>query len=309
MLQDSYNVDDDNDDIYDPPSLDIIEFPEGSLDTDSNNQHIHLYTLHYPTFAAGVTPGEIRIQGDPAPGWTPPVAQAALFHVAHGERVFVIRIQLVTETRALEIVQFVPLATLTAFIPAAGSTSMPPPSPVAVPWEAWGPTGSRMTAKEGTDETWVCHVFGTQFVSSLRVRRVFQQTVTAATRLKLWDFNQRAFRRGVAGKRTRGGEGGDDAHDERGAQVRDEGDQKGYHYVDEPLQFELQGIFAEPVVTSLPYRYRTKVVPAGTHDRRAHVAVMLSEDNIMLVDVSVFVLSHRCRSHFRTDDHRPSVQT
>lgn len=277
--------------------MDVVEFPDGY---DETHLARHLYTLLYPTLAEGVFPYHFRIRSDPAPGWTPPAHQGVPFHVGQGERVFVLNIAFLTSTRVLSIVQFVPLATLAAFV--APSDGAPPPDAALpmmssdefvptvrrIPWEDWGPAGSRMTADVYTDDTWVCHVFGTRFASAKRVRATIGEGLTASyTCVQLWDFNQRAFRRGAEGIRDRGE-----------ANESQEKYQPGYLYIHEPLEPDIDDIFAEPIVTSLPYRARMRLIPTRLHEHAPRTAVMLSEDTVILVDVSILSFFVARELHF-----------
>lgn len=260
------------DDAYHKPSLEVLWFPNG---VDERGVSSYICMLDYPNLVPGVFPYHFSIRSDPAPGWTPATSQKVPFYVAPGERVLVLKVSVLTSSRVLAITHFIPLSTIMDCMNSA--PRIVDEDTPTIPWEAWGPAGSRMTADIHTDNSWVCHVFGSRFCNAKRLRMRPSDGNAWVTRFKVWDFNQRAVRFGRAQNPT-----GD---------IESAPEDK-YRYVVGPSEFEVEDIFTERVVTKLPYRFKTILAPKEIADRRQHVAVMLSEDSIIFIDVSACAHIH-----------------
>jgi hypothetical protein len=148
-----------------------------------------------------------------------------------------------------------------------------------------------MTEKILVPRVWVCYVFGSRFVSVYQ-RRVKGSSIESE--INLWDFNQLAYRRDQMLKSS-----GSVTTDEEVETVDsvDEGedddnwvdDDAGWEYFgsDRKLEQGLTSIFdrKEFTGTFLPYR-KTK---RRLHRGKGAVSpgnVMLSEDNLIVMDVS-----------------------
>jgi hypothetical protein len=105
-------------------------------------------------------------------------------------------------------------------------------------------------------EVWVCYVYGSNYVALRKDKEHFVVDV--------FDFNQRALFRAL--QKTR------DAVPEDGT------------YAMDPSIFEEGEIFGAQVETSLPYRIRSFSLDLRSI---AHIAVVCSEDSLIVVDVSI----------------------
>lgn len=142
-----------------------------------------------------------------------------------------------------------------------------PRSKVSVGWESWLRDGACLLVLPTEEHVWICNVFGSRFVYPLEPFRPDEPR--AGRHVVVFDFNAPAIRRSQA---IRPKTGEDD--NGRNPAIVDN--------ITEPTTVPSTfGIFVHDVTTTLPYRrsiIRKKYVFEG---------LLLSEDNLILVDVSV----------------------
>jgi hypothetical protein len=234
------------------PCLRVMDFKKGSPAFQAVEPTDFLCSFSYP-FATPVTRiMDMTIRSDPAPSWTPNHQLKVPFSVANDDRLFVISLTVLHAPDPVYL--FVPLSTFVTHM----STIDEGQEGRLFKWEDWGPSGSRMIDLLLPSEVWVCHVFGTKFVTIDEDADVHFRLDEPEDRLvvAIYDFNQLAYRREF--NRTRGGP------------------VTGTQFVSSDMSC------CRPNVTaSLPYRKWTIAVDKLS----AADAVMCSEDNIIIVKV------------------------
>lgn len=201
----------------------------------------------------------ISVRSDPAPSWAPNPDLKVPFHIARDDRLFVFTIWVAEGDGVIAILLLVPSSTFTSKL----KSLSPEDDERRFDWEEWGPSGAHMRHAPHSHSTiWVCFVFGSSFIAPFRPGTPEALLPPVGPKMvQIFDFNQTAIKRL--------------AHDG----VRDESTVS--HVITKPSKLTLSRIFPSPVVTSLPYRWRTKRVPHGsTH---TFGSVMLSEDAIITV--------------------------
>ena len=156
---------------------------------------------------------------------------------------------------------------------------------IAVPWEDWMQKGARALLVPTAERVWVCNVYGSRYVHAVEPRDL--DAPRMARHVAVLDFNLDALRyeeeKGISDLATESDgcwEAEADDGKRRKAKVQ---------IYDEPSTLPAMscGIFDEDVTTSLPYR-RTVLREKVKFD-----GVMLTEDNIVFVNVSYVYLSIR----------------
>jgi hypothetical protein len=223
------------------PSVLVMNFKE------ANPESVHLDDAEYqasfeiPKFRSQTNLSNISIRTDPAPTWMPhPDLQVPFFSARNG-RLYVLELWL-EYGRPMDLV--IPSSTLISRLDDNRILEQ-------IPWEDWGPTGTRMMLLPRHSHTWVCYVFGTKFV----IKKQFRQT----TYLQVYDFNQLALQQALRS--------GDAPSDTTAFEVR-------------TSTVPVHGVFLNDVHTSLPYRIKTvhlQIDPG--HD------LMCSEDSLVIVEV------------------------
>lgn len=135
---------------------------------------------------------------------------------------------------------------------------------VAVKWEDWIPSGTRiLILPRGRDDVWVRDVYGMKYLHVYDSSR-------RSTHVVVFDFNSPAVLRN-AQRET------DESEDEN-----EEVEDKTLYSRDmiHPSTIEANHIFSVDVTTSIPYRI------ACSKEKHRSTRLMISEDNIVLVNVS-----------------------
>ncbi|KAG2159693.1 uncharacterized protein EDB93DRAFT_1073686 [Suillus bovinus] len=206
----------------------------------------------WPEFDFWANPVDLSIRSDPSPTWQPNSKAQLPFSTAPGNRLFIITVSLMTNHRIIPYDTFVPADTLLSHIEAL-STEV---RCREIEWDEWGPTGTRLMRSSSLhDSVWVCYVFGTKFVS------LTEPTLTSPQTLEIRDFNQLAIK--------------------RDAKVQDG---ISHHVHDTTV---VRKVFANEIHTSLPYRVIKRTLPPHSSLEPIFTAAMCSEDNLILVDVSM----------------------
>jgi hypothetical protein len=218
-----------------------------------------LCSFSYPSFAQGAHPANMTIRSDPQPLWTPNPLLHVPFSNDSSCRLYVITLWVTTHwqlTRTLALC--IPSSTLLKYVECfnAGQEHR------VIPWEEWGPNGTRMLPSLEIPPTWVCYVFGTKIIelgADIDVGYPVEVTV--------YDFNQLAYRRAFQQRYPR----------------------------NEKITFfsarngtSCNGLFRTEFNTYLPYLMRKFSLgrPMSIVE-----AVMCSEDNLILVAVRIPMLS------------------
>jgi hypothetical protein len=197
---------------------------------------------------------DIMIQSDPAPSHMPDPALSVPFFTGRN-RIFVVTILMTNGHVIQTFVVFIPSSTLIQYI----ATLSYDERETCIPWEAWGPKGTRMVLLPGHSNIWVCYVYGMRFVAPHDVGE------TGSTTIHVYDFNPLPIKRAIAAGR----ESDEDTS-----------------YVIGPTSLDTSGKFGDIVTTSLPYRMsRVSLETTNTPDGGKFRAVMCSEDNLIVVGV------------------------
>lgn len=203
---------------------------------------------------------DIGIQSDPAPTHVPDPSLSVPFHTNRDNRIYVVTILLTDGQRIRTFVIFVPASTLTTHLSLLKE-------PKNIPWEDWGPMGTRMIPTPGHSNVWVCYVYGMRFVAPLEIGG------SGSTSIRVYDFNPLPIKR-MAGQ---------DRELDRDAT-----------YITEASDLDTQDVFEDIVTTSLPYRMSKVSLERSTIDGGRFGAVMCSEDNLIIVGVRYFCLHYFC---------------
>lgn len=214
--------------------------------------------LEYPKIKADVI--DMLIRSDPTPGWVPSHSLQAPFFFTRSDRIFTVAMQVTPETNTNEegTVLVVPLSTIMAQVDLSHNTPKR-----CVPWKQWGPYGSHMLCRNPS-ESWVCYVYGTKFIHLLPWKK--------GQRARVYDFNKYAARRDIRNGQT------------SEPKLTWKRLKRLYSLNSQCTAFD------EEVNTYLPGRVAVvDVMPSDTsHDWEA---AMISEDNIVVVSVSLLLRS------------------
>lgn len=321
--------------------LDIDQTADLEGETGS---YVAVCELHLPEMKTYVEIEEILIRCDPPPA---PMVQlsaenstegkAPAFTTSTQNRLFVITL---STTVVLEdagdhrsdasrtICIFIPLSTLTSFLGQKspeliesnkldeelflGDYAKWPMRQIGVPWTDWMRGGARVLSVPGAELIWVCNVFGSRFVHAVEP---WDPSLPRAPRhIAVLDFHADTLHFDRAHARleqSRESSPETESSDSGSSDCDGKKDLKDRTVVEdhlEPstLQAAACGVFEEDVTTCLPYR-RT-VFP----EKIRFDGVMLSEDNIVLVHVSVpFALSPCLRSlrHYSANNQKTTKCT
>lgn len=225
----------------------------------------YLCSFQCPVIGPWTVATDISLQSDPAPTLSPGPATQVPFYTARNNKIYIATILMSDSQRIKSFLMFIPSATLTSHIDNLPSEAQRQ----IIGWDDWGPTGTRLLQfpSPGSSRTWVCYVYGMRFVAPIN------NGGAQSTMLRVFDFDPLSLKRAVLA-------GGDDIED---------GD---IHYAIEPTLLNTEGAFENLILTSLPYRVRKVALP-GSEDNEQWQdrfdAVMLSEDNLILVGVCLFL--------------------
>lgn len=246
-----------DDEVKREPVLTVVDFTAATKDLTLLKDADFVCALHGPIMKESSSTLGVLLRSDPGPSWTPDPKLRVPFYIARQDRLFVLTAWMMAQFSLRTTVFLVPSYTVMQQV----EVSQSPQAKRHIPWQAWGPSGSRLlSAPASFSRTWVCYVYGMKFVTSQRVN---VDEDTAVQSIKLHDFNRYAVK-----KALQNGDG------ER------EGD-KGMECVIGTSTFPRGGeLFKTPAETSLPYRYR-EIVPPVRETRFS--AAMVSEDSLLMV--------------------------
>ncbi|TFL06389.1 hypothetical protein BDV98DRAFT_600443 [Pterulicium gracile] len=203
----------------------------------------YLLSFDLPPMGHGAEMAEIHLRCDPSPVWRPNTP--APFFNAPENRVYIVTLWMHVNGALDSCSLAIPLSTLRAHLDDADR-------PKRLPWGVWGPHGSRLIhLPHGASTVWVCYVYGTRYVIPL--------VLNGQVVLEIYDFNQLATRK---------------AAQEESMREFEEGEME---VCNDPSTSFLP-VFAEPVITRLPYRKTQLPLPVPP------TAMLLSEDSLIVVD-------------------------
>lgn len=214
-----------------------------------------------------------EVRSDPAPSWQPDQSSLPPFHLARSNRLYVVSLWVVVEGENIPqlLVLFLPSRTLTNVF-RSYEDELQSSEGVYVAWANWGPEGSRMTVSQVPHSAaWVCYVYGSRYVA-LEAHQKGMEKVWC----RVYDFNDLRIRRG----RTEVDQENVITEEaEISSQLCDT-----TVYQAGPMTVKGGRIFQNDVTTSLPFRWRSAELDILASERNC--AIMCSEDNIIVVDVS-----------------------
>jgi hypothetical protein len=208
----------------------------------------------------------------------PALGQAsAPFYTAQHERLYTFQFELKAMTDAddaLLLVSCVPASVLRAHILQMETASGESIAPVSVPWQAWGPSGSRLFVQGGrgprnTLDGYMYRLYGARYASCSAESAADGKSML---RITVHDFSQKGFWHSLQ-----------KAH--KGAVE----DGWAYHADDDGTHIPYMDTIAEvldstvPLETTLPYRSTSRLIepPDGVDARKC--IIMLSEDSVVIV--------------------------
>lgn len=225
----------------------------------------YLCSFQCPVLGPRTVAIDINIRSDPAPTLSPDPATHVPFYTARNNRIYVVTILTTDGRRTKSFVMFIPSTTLTSCI----DNLMSDAKRQTIQWNDWGPKGTRFLQfrSPSLSSLWVCYVYGTRFVAPIDNGRSPDRTM-----LRVFDFDPLSLKRAILA----GGHNIEDGN---------------ILYVNEPTFLNTEGAFEGLIVTSLPYRVRRVALPRSNDSEWPDCfnAAMLSEDNLILVGVSIFL--------------------
>lgn len=243
--------------------------------------------LRYPTTGTGISSFDLTIRTDPASTWNPPESPSVPFHIANKNRIFIIQFYLDTVPHPRPIMHCIHISTLLELANRleVESLQVQQDEIIDVPWEDWGPHGSRMWIDQVVSRNWVCYVYGSRWISFRIVRSKGGQP---SLRITLRDFSTLGVRHGALMKQLAASTGTEShkspAMDPRDVFTPPLGDKWTYHVNQDTTIDEEADLFADAISTSLPYREVSESLPPEIYSG-GRVGVMMSEDAILLVEV------------------------
>lgn len=231
---------------------------------------------------------DIEIQSDPAPGFIPDAKLGVPFYAQGGGRMNVVTVVLTNGIEMQSFAFMIPSTTLLkriAALPSLASTddqSQKANLNTNIPWDEWGPKGTRMIFEPQHSNTWVCHVYGLRYTTPDDVNMNDDEGIHGATSISVYDFNPLPIRR--------------DARTVKSSMQM---------YITDSTTIDTDGVFEEPVTTSLPYRLSKmstslnegegmgdgKDVNEEDFEFGRFGSVMCSEDSLLVVGVSFYSFS------------------
>jgi len=234
------------------PNLLVFDLTIGPYTRVSIEDSPYICSFFCPSPGPWTVALDIGIQSDPAPSHTPASALSVPFFTGPENRMFVVTILLTDGHSIQNFLIFIPSSTLVEHIATLSSDKRHN----NVPWEVWGPKGTRMLPSPGHSNIWVCYVYGTRFVAPHEVRG------TGSTTIRVYDFNPLPIKRAVPASR----ESGDNTS-----------------YVTTATSLDTLGTFEDIITTSLPYSMSKVSLETNTLDGGKFGAVMCSEDSLIIV--------------------------
>jgi len=244
--------DEDDEVMQEYPTLNIVDFSIG-VDTQRRLWELDPQTRHcflFPELRAGTIPVRIDVRSDPSPGWKPSEDLQAPFHVS-SERLFVISLSVVESLR-LSTIAFLTLQSVVLdIIDSCGAENS---LGRKIPWEQWGPEGTRMT-EVSFSAVWACYTYGTKCVLPFQRRDSNGQI-----HFRIVDFDRTSLKK------------------------RDEGQLfRGKNTLSTEIWFK-----DKDLSTSLPFRMISKEFKGSF---RPSCSPMIAEDSLIVVDVCVPAVS------------------
>lgn len=240
------------------PALLLIDFLSAPK-TPTNVQDIGFEcAFHCPAMCPDSGTLAISLRSDPSPVWSPDPNLEVPFHVSRQDRLFVLTLWVVEGAHVTGLLIFIPSSTISSKLRSLSTTDRGR----RFQWAEWGPEGTHVRlTPPGHSMVWVCYVYGTTFVAPFRPGAGPGVILPQVPKMiQMLDFNQDAVKKQLQ-----------------------EGDEDGEvtHIVTMPVKVNLDKVFIDPIMTTLPYRWRAKRVPY--HNGRPFDAVLLSEDAIITV--------------------------
>lgn len=239
------------------PNLLVFDLTIGPFSRTAIDSSPYICSFFFPSPGPWTAGLDIVIQSSPAPSHMPDPTLSVPFFTCLENRIFVVTILLTDGHSIQTYVIFIPSSTLTEHIAALPCKK----GRVNIPWDAWGPTGTRMLPSPGHSSVWVCYVYGMRFVAPHEVRG------TDSTTIRVYDFSSLPIKRAIAA-----GHESDDSTS----------------YVTAATFLDTWGAFEDIVTTSLPYRMSQLSLERDDVDGGQFGAVMCSEDNLIIVGVRDF---------------------
>lgn len=295
---------------------DIEETSRLNQDTDPN-AYVAIAEFYIPPFYRHAALEDFSIRSDPAPcalseldaftedGYTSSSLKNIVpFTIGALHRLFVVMATVSThgqlalrQNATLRIGIFIPLSTFLPYLLSPKSSAIIYGTPldydsddgpgirvnstdeIAVRWEEWIPSGTRMLILPEIHDVWSCNVYGAKFVHA-------EGHLRRPRRIIVLDFNSPDVLRSVQGEVDESENGNDEVED-KAAYSED---------VIQPTTIESShNVFAVDVTTSVPYR------TICSKEKFDFDGVMITEDNVVLVKVSrnLCIVHHpdkiRCR--------------
>jgi hypothetical protein len=239
------------------PNLLVFDLTTGPFSRGELETSLYICSFLCPSPGPWTVALDIGIQSDPPPSYMPDLDLSVPFFTDRQNRLFVVTIKLTNGFFIETFVIFIPSSTLTEYI----ATLSCHERRRCVPWEAWGPKGTRMMPSPGHSSVWVCYVYGMRFVASHGGRGT-------GTTIHVYDFNPLSIKRAVAAGRE---------------------SNENTTYITTTTSLDTSGKFEDVVTTSLPFRVsRLSVETTAAVDGGNFGAVMCSEDNLIIVGVRGF---------------------
>lgn len=189
---------------------------------------------------------DVGIRSDPAPSYTPDPSLAVPFFTSRENRMYVVTISFADGRHVRSFVLFIPSSTLISRVNALREDERHS----SIPWEDWGPTGTRLMPSLGQSNVWVCYVYGMRFVVPQDVQE------DGITTIHVYDF------------------------DPPRVTLSSHPSNHNTYYTTEATSLDTQGTFESIITTSLPYRITKTSLRTGD---LGVSAVMCSEDNLLIV--------------------------
>ncbi|KAJ3528106.1 hypothetical protein NM688_g8037 [Phlebia brevispora] len=240
----------------DPPSLRVYDFENCAKEPVHILDAGYEYALDFPPMQPDGAVLAAAIRSDPSPIWKPSEDLSVPFYTARNDRLFVITCWVAEGHHITTLILYIPSSTVLKYLSIPEKTE----ENHHFPWDAWGPSGTRMRmAPAGHSMVWVCYVYGQCFVAPYRERTQALTTPRGPKMVQLFNFNQLAVQR---------------------AWSRGEQELENTEIITGPSTVQLS-VFTQPIQTSLPYLWKKVCVPY--HADRTFDAVMLAEDAIITV--------------------------
>lgn len=234
------------------PILAVVNFREEPSERHAMQQAEHVFVFQYPSLTADTIPIRFEIRSDPAPGWFPNSNIQVPFFTSQHNRLYAVSLRLLVGNHLRCIMLFAPLSTFLECIQRKDT-----PIDRRYEWSTWGPGGTRiLLPRTHPSDVWVCYVNGSRYVALRKDKKRFTVDV--------YDFNRQGLLRAM--------------NQDSDTAISDS-------YVTKASTFDEGTIFESEVETSLPYRIQSLPLDLKSITR---VAVICSEDNIIIVDVRVF---------------------